>query len=89
MTAFSRWERELPKLVADARFSAVASMKERRSLFDAFCRSAADRHKRPKADRTRAARDAFMALLEEAAALVSSENGASICLAWFLTVWAG
>lgn len=69
VTAFSRWERELPKMLADPRFTAVTSIKERRSLFDVFCRSAADRHKKPKIDRTPAARDAFMALLNEAQAL--------------------
>ena len=63
-------------MVTDARFTAVASMKERRSLFDTFCRSAADRHKRPKADRTRAARDAFVALLDEAESLATTQNGA-------------
>ncbi|KAK9805328.1 hypothetical protein WJX73_002568 [Symbiochloris irregularis] len=77
VTAFSRWERELPKLVTDPRFTAITQMKDRRQLFDAFCRGAAERHKRPKADRTRAARDAFMALLDEAAALLPSvtQNG--------------
>lgn len=56
-------------MLADPRFTAVTSIKERRSLFDVFCRSAADRHKKPKIDRTPAARDAFMALLNEAQAL--------------------
>ena len=38
VTAFSRWERELPKLMGDPRFSAVASTKDRRALFDEFCK---------------------------------------------------
>lgn len=80
VTAFSRWERELPKLLIDPRFTVVPAMKDRRGMFDAFCRSAAERHKRPKADRTRAARDAFMALLDEAAALGSTQNGAVVQL---------
>ena len=75
VTAFSRWERELPKMLTDPRFTAIPSMKERRGLFDSFCRTAAERHKRPKADRTRAARDGFMALLDEASALASTQNG--------------
>lgn len=41
VTPFSRWERELPKLVGDERYLAVSSMKERKALFDDFCRSAA------------------------------------------------
>ncbi len=38
VTAFSRWERELPKLLGDPRFGAVASTKDRRALFDHFCK---------------------------------------------------
>jgi hypothetical protein len=38
VTAFSRWERELPKLLGDARFSAVATTKDRRALFDEYCK---------------------------------------------------
>jgi len=38
VTAFSRWERELPKLLGDPRFGAVASTKDRRALFDDFCK---------------------------------------------------
>ena len=38
VTAFSRWERELPKLLGDPRFGAVASTKDRRALFDEFCK---------------------------------------------------
>ena len=38
VTAFSRWERELPKLMGDPRFGAVASTKDRRALFDEFCK---------------------------------------------------
>lgn len=40
VTPFSRWERELPKLVGDKRYLAIANMKERKVLFDEFCRSA-------------------------------------------------
>jgi hypothetical protein len=68
VTPFSRWERELPKLISDPRWSAVGSLKERRLMFDEFCRSVADEHKRGKSDRGRAARDGFAALLDEAAA---------------------
>ena len=67
MTPFSRWERELPKLITDGRWSAVGSLKERRLIFDDFCKSCAADHKRGKADGARAARDAFLALLNEAA----------------------
>lgn len=68
VTPFSRWERELPKLITDPRWTAVGSLKERRLIFDDFCKTSADEHKRGKAERARAARDGFNALLEEASA---------------------
>ena len=67
MTPFSRWERELPKLIMEPRFSVVATLKERRQLFDRFCRTSAETHTKARADRERAVRDAFSALLAEAA----------------------
>ena len=69
MTPFSRWERELPKLITDGRWSVVGSLKERRLIFDDFCKSSAADHMRQKsgkADGARAARDGFHALLDEA-----------------------
>ena len=66
ITPFSRWERELPKLVADSRYQAVPTLRERREIFEDFCRNAAEEHKRGKPDKSRAARDAFQALLKEA-----------------------
>jgi hypothetical protein len=41
VTPFSRWERELPKLAADSRYKAVANPKDRKAMFDEYCRSAA------------------------------------------------
>ena len=57
----------MPKLITDARWSAVGSLKERRLIFDNFCKSCAADHKRGKADGVHAARDGFAALLDEAA----------------------
>ncbi len=67
MTPFSRWEKELPKLIADPRYTAVGSLKERRLIFDDFCKTSADEHKRSKAERARKSREDFQTLLEEAA----------------------
>ncbi|BDA46960.1 Transcription elongation regulator 1 [Coccomyxa sp. Obi] len=81
VTPFSRWERELPKLITDGRWTAVGSLKERRLIFDEYCKSCAADHKRGKADGARAARDAFLALLDEAAkggAGKQGEDGESI-----------
>ena len=66
MTPFSRWEKELPKLITDSRWTAIGSLKERRLLFDDFCKTSADEHKRAKADRARKAREDFQALLDGA-----------------------
>ena len=52
VTPFSRWERELPKLVGDERYLAVPNMKERKVLFDEFCRSATARAPAAKAAAT-------------------------------------
>ena len=67
VTPFSRWEKELPKLITDPRYAAVGSLKERRLIFDDFCKTSADEHKRNKAERAKKSREDFQALLEEAA----------------------
>lgn len=41
VTPFSRWERELPKLSADSRYKAITTAKDRKALFDEFCRTSA------------------------------------------------
>ena len=68
VTAFSRWERELPKLVGEPRFQGVPTMKERRSLFDGYCKAAPDISKR-RTESKRAALEAFQGLLAEATSL--------------------
>ena len=67
VTPFSRWEKELPKLITDPRYTAVGLLKERRLIFDDFCKTSADEHKRSKADHARKSREDFQVLLEEAA----------------------
>lgn len=68
VTPFSRWERELPKLIGDGRWAAVGTLRERRAIFDDFCRTSAEEHKRGKAERAKAGREGFLALLVQAAA---------------------
>ena len=51
----------------DPRYTAIGSLKERRLIFDDFCKTSADEHKRGKAERARKSREDFQALLEEAA----------------------
>ncbi|CAL5224177.1 g6817 [Coccomyxa viridis] len=74
VTPFSRWEKELPKLITDPRYTAVGSLKERRLIFDDFCKTSADEHKRSKADRARKSREDFQVLLEEAAKAGTAEK---------------
>ena len=72
VTPFSRWERELPKLVGDARYKAIDKPKERRQIFDDFCRNVAEEQrlsKQRKEQHAAAAEPAFLALLDEAQAM--------------------
>lgn len=71
VTPFSRWERELPKLVGDSRYKAIDKPKERRQIFDDFCRNVAEEQARSKERKGQQAADAeaaFLALLDEAQA---------------------
>lgn len=80
MTAFSRWERELPKLVGDARYKAIDKPKERRQIFDDFCKNVAEEQKRSKERQEQmaaAAEPAFLALLDEAQAWTEKEPEAA------------
>lgn len=81
ITAFSLWEKELPKLIKDPRYQAVASLKERRGLFEEFCKKNTGDRKRQKTNAnsepqklskdaipsdTEEAQNNFKALLQEA-----------------------
>ena len=73
VTPFSRWERELPKLLPDSRYKAIDKPKERRQIFDDFCKNVAEEQKRSKQRKEQqqaAAEPAFLALLNEAQAWV-------------------
>jgi hypothetical protein len=91
VTPFSRWERELPKLVGDSRYKAIDKPKERRQIFDDFCRNVAEEQNRSKERKEKqaiAAEAAFLALLDEAQAWSEEDQEAagsvlpalSICL---------
>ncbi len=77
MTPFSRWERELPRLVQDPRFQAVPTLRERRLLFDDYCKLVAEEHKKAKGGGKKAAAEAFAALLNEIAAGAGMSHSAS------------
>ena len=72
VTPFFRWERELPKLVGASRYKAIDKPKERRQIFDDFCRNVAEEQrlsKQRKDQQAAAAEPAFLALLNEAQAI--------------------
>ncbi|KAL0027442.1 hypothetical protein WJX77_001554 [Trebouxia sp. C0004] len=80
VTPFSRWERELPKLVGDSRYKAIDKPKERRQIFDDFCRNVAEeqsRSKERKEKQAAAAEAAFLALLDEAQAWSEEDQEAA------------
>ncbi|WOL09804.1 pre-mRNA-processing protein 40C [Canna indica] len=63
---FSKWEKELPKLIFDPRFKAVPSHSARRALFEHYVRTRAEEERKEKRAAQKAAIDAFKQLLEEA-----------------------
>ncbi|XWS34418.1 hypothetical protein CRYUN_Cryun21dG0036900 [Craigia yunnanensis] len=63
---FSKWEKELPKIVFDPRFKAIPSHSVRRSLFEHYVKTRAEEERREKRAAQRAAIEGFKQLLDEA-----------------------
>ncbi|XP_021302845.1 pre-mRNA-processing protein 40C isoform X2 [Sorghum bicolor] len=63
---FSKWERELPKIVFDPRFKAIPSHSTRRAIFDHYVRTRAEEERKEKRAALKAAVEAYKELLEEA-----------------------
>lgn len=63
---FSKWEKELPKIIFDLRFKAIPSHTERRSIFDHYVRTRAEEERKEKRAVQKAAIEGFKQLLEEA-----------------------
>ncbi|PKA62757.1 Pre-mRNA-processing protein 40C [Apostasia shenzhenica] len=63
---FSKWEKELPKIVFDPRFKAVPSYSTRRAIFEQYVRTRAEEERKEKKAAQRAAIDGFKKMLEEA-----------------------
>ena len=64
MSAFSTWDKELPKFIFDPRYMLLNS-KERKSCFEEFIRSRAEEERKEKRSTLKAKRDEFRKLLEE------------------------
>nr|CAD1836216.1 unnamed protein product [Ananas comosus var. bracteatus] len=63
---FSKWEKELPKIVFDPRFKAIPSYSARRAIFEHYVRTRAEEERKEKRATQKAAIEAFKQLLEEA-----------------------
>ena len=48
VTPFSRWDKELPKLICDKRYKAIPDQIQRRILFDQFVKGRAEELRREK-----------------------------------------
>ncbi|KAI9499368.1 hypothetical protein BDB00DRAFT_796529 [Zychaea mexicana] len=66
ISPFTTWERELPKMINDERYSLIQPLSKRKNLFDNFCRVLAQEHKAKKPV-TKPPEEQFMSLLKEEA----------------------
>ncbi len=65
MSAFSTWDKELPKFVFDPRYL-LLNVKERKVCFESFIRSRTEEERREKKNKLKETRDQFKLLLETA-----------------------
>ena len=98
VTAFSRWEKELPKLIADLRFKAIANMKDRKAAFEGFCKSTVEQRRKLKQEvgldsqnqpsSSKEAQSDFKGLLQEAATKAETVelSGTPLCSCQHLRV---
>ncbi|OAY63514.1 Pre-mRNA-processing protein 40C [Ananas comosus] len=77
---FSKWEKELPKIVFDPRFKAIPSYSARRAIFEHYVRTRAEEERKEKRAAQKAAMEAFKQLLEEASE-AADENFKAIRMA--------
>ncbi|KAL0562158.1 hypothetical protein IC582_002610 [Cucumis melo] len=63
---FSKWDKELPKIVFDPRFKAIPSYSARRSLFEHYVKTRAEEERKEKRAAQKAAIEGFKQLLDSA-----------------------
>ncbi|KAK1304643.1 Pre-mRNA-processing protein 40C [Acorus calamus] len=63
---FSKWDKELPKILFDPRFKAVPGYDTRKALFEQFVKTRAEEERKEKRAAQKAAVEGFKHLLEEA-----------------------
>ncbi|XP_062200710.1 pre-mRNA-processing protein 40C-like isoform X2 [Phragmites australis] len=71
---FSKWEKELPKIVFDPRFKAIPSHSTRRAIFDHYVRTRAEEVRKEKRAAQKAAVEAYKQLLEEASEDINTKT---------------
>ncbi|KAI8838068.1 hypothetical protein BC829DRAFT_404662, partial [Chytridium lagenaria] len=65
VSPFTTWERELPKIIHDSRYILVTSLKERRQLFENYCKLRVAELREEQKTRLNEAKEGFTKLLEE------------------------
>ncbi|KAH7516632.1 hypothetical protein FEM48_Zijuj10G0155600 [Ziziphus jujuba var. spinosa] len=71
---FSKWEKELPKIVFDPRFKAIPSYSARRSLFEHYVKTRVEEERKEKRAAQKAAIEGFKQLLDEASEEIDHET---------------
>ena len=64
MSAFSTWDKELPRFVFDERYL-LLTPRERRGAFDVYVKTRAEEERREKSKKFREKKDDYRKLLEE------------------------
>ncbi|KAL6883761.1 hypothetical protein ACP4OV_011175 [Aristida adscensionis] len=71
---FSKWDKELPKIVFDPRFKAIPSHSTRRAIFEHYVRTRAEEERKEKRAAQKAAVEAYKQLLEEASEDINTKS---------------
>ncbi|KAI9595796.1 hypothetical protein BDF19DRAFT_465138 [Syncephalis fuscata] len=65
VSAFSLWEKELPKIAADPRYLLIPSVKQRKEIFDDYCKHLVNKPKGAVVGRKKTAKEKYQGLLEQ------------------------
>lgn len=65
VSSFSTWELELPKFADDPRYSAISSVKEKKALFEEYCKNRVQEEKAEKLRQLENARERFQQLIAD------------------------
>ena len=64
VSAYSTWDKELPKIVFDHRYS-LLNAKERKNVFDVYTRNKAEEERRERNNKLKERKEEFKAMLEQ------------------------